>query len=60
MHFLIISKFQEHLIKSEGVIVMTKSSRGFFSSQMEVTSRLMIRSGQFFNSYEMSTLWAVS
>ena len=33
IHVYIISKFKAYLIKTEGVIVMTKSNRGFFSNE---------------------------
>ena len=43
------SKFQEHPIKYERVTLMTKSNRGFFSNQGDVTLKSMIPSGQFSN-----------
>ena len=43
----LICKFQEALIKTKQVMLMTKSNRGFFSCQGKVTLRLMIRSDQF-------------
>ena len=55
-HVHIISKFQEHPIKTEGVIVMTKSNRGLFSNQGDVTLRLMIGSGQFSSFSEISSM----
>ena len=47
IHIHIITKFQEYPVKTEGVIVIITSNRGFFSNQGDVTLRLTIRSGQF-------------
>ena len=38
--------------KTEQVMFLTKSNRGFFSNQVDVTLKLMIRSGHFSNSAE--------
>ena len=57
----LICKFNEDLIKTEWVMLMTKSNRDFFSNQGDITLWLMIRSGQFPNLFEilfMSTLSA--
>ena len=59
IHVHIITKLHEHLIKTERVIVMTKSNRGFFSNQGDLNLRLTIGSGQYTNLTEilsMSTL----
>ena len=45
----LICKIQENLIKTEWVMMMTKSNRGFFSNQGDVTLKLMIQPGQFSN-----------
>ena len=39
---------------------MTKSNRGIFSNERDVTLRLMIQSGQFSNSYEISSTSTLS
>ena len=44
IHVLLICKFQEHLIKTEWLILMTKSNRCFFRNQGDVTPRLMLGS----------------
>ena len=53
IHVPIIYKFKEDPIKTEWVMLITNSNRGFFIiSQGGVTLRLMIRSGQFLKSSE--------
>ena len=39
---------------------MTKSNRGFFSNQGDVTLKLMIRSGQFSDSFKISSMATLS
>ena len=41
-------------------MLMTKSNRGFFSNQGDLILRLMIRSGQIFNSSELSSMSMLS
>ena len=41
-HVHLICKFQTDSIKTEQVLLMTKSNRGFFSNQGDVTLRLII------------------
>ena len=48
-------KFQKDLIKTEWVMLMTKSNRGFFSNEGDETLRLMIQPSQFFNLSEISS-----
>ena len=48
-------KFQEDLIKTE-VMVMTRSNRGFFSNQGDVTLNQLILSGQFSNLSKILTM----
>ena len=55
IHVHIISKFKEHPIKTEQVIKMTKSNRGFVSNQGDVTL-LIVGSGQFFNLSEILSM----
>ena len=50
----LICKFQEELVKTEQVMMITKSNGGFFSNQRLVTLRLMIQSRQFSSSSESS------
>ena len=61
IHAHLIWKCQEKLIKTEWVMLMSMSNRGFFSNQEDITLKLRIQSGQFFNLSEilsMSTLSA--
>ena len=60
IHVHIISKLQEHQIKTEGIIVMTKSNTGFYSYQGDATLRLIIRSGQFSNLSQISLMSTLS
>ena len=52
----LICKFQEDPIKTIWATLMKKSNRGFFSNQEDTTLRLMIRSGQFSNSFAISSI----
>ena len=45
------------LIKTEWVMLMTESNRGFFSNQEDETLRFMTQSGQFLNPPETSPTW---
>ena len=56
IHAHLSCKFQAVTIKTEQVIVMTKSHRGFFSNQGNVTLILMIQSGQILNLSEISSM----
>ena len=60
IHVHLICKFQEDLIKTEWVSLMTKSNRDsnsdYFSNQGDVTLKLMIRSRQFLNSSMISSM----
>ena len=56
----LICKFQELPIKIELVTQMTKSNRGVFSNQGDVTLRFMIQSGQFTNLSESSSMFTLS
>ena len=60
IHVPLIIKFQEDPIKTEWVMLMTKTNRGFFSNQGCVTFRLIIWSGQFSNLYEISSMSTLS
>ena len=62
IHFHLIWKFQEDLIKTERVMLMTKTkpNKGFFSNQGDVSLRLMIQSGQFSNSSEITSMPTIS
>ena len=60
IHGHLICKFQEHPIKTEWVTLLTKSNRSFFSNQGDVILRLMIRSGQFSNFAEISSMSTLS
>ena len=42
-----MSTFQEDLIKTERVMLMKKSNRGFFSNQRDVIIRVMIQGPSF-------------
>ena len=46
--------------KTDWVMLMTKSDKGFFSSHGDITLRLMIQSGQFFKLSEISSLSTLS
>ena len=56
----LICKFHEHQINNKWVTLMTKSNRSFFSNQDDVTLWLMIRSGQFSNLTELSSMSTLS
>ena len=57
IHVHLICKFQEDLIKTEWVMLMTKSNRGLFSNQGDISLRLMIqRSCQFSNLPEIFSM----
>ena len=63
IHVHLIYKFQEDPIKTEWVKLMTKSNRGFFfffSNQGDLSLALMIRSGQFFNLFKISSMSTLS
>ena len=53
---LLICKFHEDPIKTEQVMRMTKSNRGFFSNHGHVTLGIIILSSQFSNSSEISSM----
>ena len=57
IHVRLICKF---LIKTKQFMLVTKSNRGFFSNQEEVTLRLMILSGQFSNLSKISPMSTLS
>ena len=56
----LICKFQADPIKTEWVMLMTKSNKDFFSNQGDINVRLMIQSGQVLNSSEISSVWTLS
>ena len=56
----LICKFQEDPFKTEWVMLMTKSNRGFFSNQGDGILRLKILSGQFSNSTQNSSISTLS
>ena len=49
-----LSAFQEDPIKTERVLLMTKSNKAFFSNQGDITLNLMIRAGQFSKSWDFT------
>ena len=53
IHVHLICTFQEDRIKTKQVTLMTKSQRGFFSNQGDITLRVMIWPDQIFNSFEI-------
>ena len=56
----LICKFQETSIKPECIMLMTKLKHRLFSNQGDVTLRLMIRSGQLFNSSKIPSMATLS
>ena len=60
IHVHLICKFQDEPNKTDWVMLMTKSNRGFFSNQVDVTLRFMIRSGYFSNLFEISSMSTLS
>ena len=57
---MILSAFQEVLIKTEQVMVMTKYIKGFCSNQGNVTIQLMIQFGQVLNLSKISSMPTLS
>ena len=56
----LICKFQEDLIKTEQVILMTKSIRGFLAIKVMLLLRLVIQSDQFSKSSKISYMSTLS
>ena len=59
-HVHLSCKLQEVPIKTEQVVVMTRSIRGFCSNQGNVILKLMIHSGQSLNLSEISSMPTLS
>ena len=60
IHIHLICRFQEELIKTECLMLTTKSNRCFFSNQGDITLRLMIPSGPFSILSEISFMSTLS
>ena len=60
IHVHLICKFQEQPIKTEWLMQMTKSNRGFFSNHGDIPLGIMIWSSQFSNLSETSSMSTLS